>query len=161
YANNANAFDQAQGGLWSARFWNEFRSDGTSGTAAAALIQGLQTQNAGEVAAAAEQLAANSADVGGNNLKADGGSYADVVAAAQATAVTPNTGSPAAPAEAPAAPAPVAPAAAAGLTATDLYNDATTREIGGVGPDQVNLIVSDLIGVKQMLSAASPQINNL
>src|SRR6266852_4107098 len=47
------------------------------------------------------------------------------------------------------------------LTATDLFNDATTREIGGVGPDQVNLIVSDLIGVEQMLSAADPQINNL
>src|SRR5215510_1071645 len=90
YASNANAFDQSQGGLWSARFWNEFRSDGTTGTAAAALIDGLQTHNAGEVNAAADQLAANSADVGGNNLKADGGSYADVVAAAQATAVTPN-----------------------------------------------------------------------
>src|SRR5437764_14980361 len=47
------------------------------------------------------------------------------------------------------------------LTATDLFNDATTREIGGVGPDQVNLIVSDLVGCQQMLSAASPQINNL
>jgi trimeric autotransporter adhesin len=90
FANNANAFDQSQGGLWSARFWNEFRSDGTTGTAANALIEGLQTQNAGEVSAAAEQLAANSADVGGNNLMADGGSYAGVVAAAQATAVTPN-----------------------------------------------------------------------
>ena len=41
------------------------------------------------------------------------------------------------------------------LTATDLFNDATTREIGGVGPDQVNLIVSDLIGVQQMLSRSS------
>ena len=47
------------------------------------------------------------------------------------------------------------------LTATDLFNDATTREIGGIGPDQVNLIVSDLVGVQQMLSAADPQINNL
>src|SRR6266513_189280 len=47
------------------------------------------------------------------------------------------------------------------LTATDLFNDATTREIGGIGPDQVNLIVSDLIGVQQMLQAAVPQINNL
>ena len=47
------------------------------------------------------------------------------------------------------------------LTATDLFNDATTREIGGIGPDQVNLIVADLIGVQQQLSAASPQINNL
>src|SRR5258708_34350970 len=47
------------------------------------------------------------------------------------------------------------------LTATDLINDATPREIGGVGPDQVNLIVSGLIGVQQMLTAAVPQINNL
>src|SRR5246127_1150952 len=47
------------------------------------------------------------------------------------------------------------------LTATDLFNDATTRLIGGVGPDQTNLIVSDLIGVQQQLSAAVPQINNL
>src|SRR6201981_1305966 len=47
------------------------------------------------------------------------------------------------------------------LTATDLFNDATTREIGGVGPGQVNLIVSDPLGVQQMLSAADPQINNL
>ena len=96
FENNANGFDQSQGGLWSARFWNEFRSDGTTGTAANALIEGLQTHNAGEVNAAAEQLAANSADVGGNNLMADGGSYANVVSAAQATAVTPTGGNPAA-----------------------------------------------------------------
>src|SRR5437667_5731175 len=174
---NANTFDMSQGGLFSARFWNEFRTDGTSGTAATALIEGLQTHNAGEVAAAVEQLATNSADVGTNNLMADGGSYADVVAAAQATAVTPaapaaadNAAAPAAtPAAAdnddaavPAAAAAAAAApAAAGLTATDLFNDATTREIGGVGPDQVNLIVSDLVGVQQMLSAADPAINNL
>src|SRR6266849_4049224 len=103
YATNSNAFDQAQGGLWSARFWNEFRTDGTSGTAANALIEGLQTHNTWEVNAAVQQLAANSADVGSNNLMADGGSYADVVAAAQATAVTPNTAALAAVAEAPAA----------------------------------------------------------
>jgi hypothetical protein len=157
YANNSNAFDQSQGGLWSARFWNEFRTDGTSGTAANALVDGLQTHNTGEVNAAVQQLAANSSDVAGNNLMADGGSYASVVAAAQATAVTPAGGNAAAP------PAATPPAAGAGggLTATDLFNDATTREIGGVGPDQVNLIVSDLIGVQQQLSAADPQINNL
>src|SRR5690349_4425790 len=73
FASNSNAFDQAQGGLWSARFWNELRSDGTAGTAASALVEGLQTHNAGEVNAAAEQLSTNAADVGGNNLKADGG----------------------------------------------------------------------------------------
>src|SRR5438477_6093737 len=105
YATNSNAFDQAQGGLWSARFWNEFRSDGTTGVAAAALVEGLQNHNAGEVNAAVEQLAANSADVGTNNLMADGGSYAAVVAAAQATAVTPN------------APAAAAGAAGAGAAA--------------------------------------------
>src|SRR5712675_1099017 len=168
---NSNAFDMSQGGLFSARFWNEFRTDGTSGTAATALIEGLQTQNAGEVAAAVEQLATNSADVGTNNLMADGGSYAAVVAAAQATAVAPAAAAAAAPAAAADAAAAAAPAAAAdaaaaapaaaGLTATDLFNDATTREIGGIGPDQVNLIVSDLIGVQQMLAAAVPTINNL
>src|SRR6266852_1723955 len=175
FNNNSNAFDMSQGGLFSARFWNEFRTDGTSGTAATALIEGLQTQNAGEVAAAVEQLATNSADVGTNNLMADGGSYAAIVAAAQATAVTPTGGNAAAPAAAAdaaaaaaapaaaadAAAAAPAAAAAAGLTATDLFNDATTREIGGIGPDQVNLIVSDLIGVQQMLQAAVPTINNL
>src|ERR1700704_3697 len=146
FNNNSKAFDMSQGGLWSARFWNEFRTDGTSGTAATALIEGLQTHNAGEVNAAVEQLAANSADVASNNRMADGGSYADVVAAAQATAVAPIGGNAATAPVAAAAPAAAAdPAAAAGLTATDLFNDATTREIGGVGPDQGNLIVSDLI----------------
>jgi hypothetical protein len=157
FETNANAFDQSQGGLYSARFWNELRADGTAGTADNALIDGLQTHNAGEVNAAVQQLAANSSDVAGNNLMADGGSYASVVAAAQATAVTP-AGSNAA---APPAATPPAAAAGGGLTATDLFNDATTREIGGVGPDQVNLIVSDLVGVQQQLSAADPQINNL
>jgi hypothetical protein len=90
FENNANAFDQSQGGLFSARFWNELRADGTNGTAANALIDGLQTHNAGEVNAAVQQLSANASDVGSNNLQADGSSYANVVAAAQATAVTPN-----------------------------------------------------------------------
>jgi len=95
FASSSNAFDQSQGGLWSARFWNELRSDGTAGTAANALIEGLQTHNAGEVNAAAEQLSTNAADVAGNNLMADGGSYAGVVADAEATAVTPNSTTPA------------------------------------------------------------------
>src|SRR5262252_6704642 len=89
FETNANAFDQSQGGLYSARFWNELRADGTAGAAANALIEGLQTQNAGEVDAAAQQLSMNASDVGGNNLKTDGGTYADVIAAAQATAVAP------------------------------------------------------------------------
>jgi hypothetical protein len=88
FATNASAFDQSQGGLYSARFWNELRSDGTAGTAANALIEGLQTHNAGEVSAAAEQLATNASDLATNNVKADGGTYDDVVAAAQAPAAT-------------------------------------------------------------------------
>ena len=92
FAQNANAFDQSQGGLWSARFWNELRSDGTAGVAANALIDGLQTHNAGEISAAAEQLSTNAADVGSNNLMADGGNYAGVIASAEATAVAPTSG---------------------------------------------------------------------
>src|SRR3974390_189140 len=56
FETNANAFDQSQGGLYSARFWNELRSDGTAGTAANALIEGLQTQNAGEPTAGGAEL---------------------------------------------------------------------------------------------------------
>ena len=92
FAQNANAFDQSEGGLWSARFWNELRSDGTAGTAASALVEGLQTHNAGEVSAAAQQLSMNAADVGSNNLMTDGGNYAGVIASAEATAVTPTPG---------------------------------------------------------------------
>jgi trimeric autotransporter adhesin len=88
FATNASAFDQSQGGLYSARFWNELRSDGTAGTAANALIEGLQTHNAGEVSAAAEQLATNASDLATNNIKVDGGTYDDVVAAAQISTVT-------------------------------------------------------------------------
>ena len=90
FETNANAFDQSQGGLYSARFWNELRSDGTAGTAANALIEGLQNHNADEVNAAVTQLSQNASDVGSNNLMADGGNYSAVIAAAQATAVTPN-----------------------------------------------------------------------
>jgi len=92
FAQNANAFDQSQGGLWSARFWNELRSDGTAGVAATALVDGLQTHNAGEINAAADQLSTNAADVGSNNLMADGGNYAGVIASAESTAVTPTSG---------------------------------------------------------------------
>src|SRR5437660_12514816 len=86
FATNASAFDQSQGGLYSARFWNELRSDGTAGTAANALIEGLQTHNAGEVSAAAEQLATNASDLASNNVKADGGNYGAGTVAGTATA---------------------------------------------------------------------------
>jgi hypothetical protein len=139
FENNANAFDQSQGGLWSARFWNEFRTDGTTGTAANALIEGLQTHNAGEVNAAVDQLAANSADVGSNNLMADGGSFANVVAEAQATAVTPN-------------PDPTSPPSTTPPTGT---TDPGTPPTGTTDPgtpptgDGGNHLVADLIALLQ------------
>jgi len=133
FENNANAFDQSQGGLWSARFWNEFRSDGTTGTAANALIEGLQTHNAGEVNAAVEQLAANSADVGSNNVMADGGSYANVVAAAQATAVTPNPD----------------PATPPSTTPPSTTPPAGTPDPGGTPAPDGNHLVADLIALLQ------------
>src|SRR5438552_381907 len=167
FAANASAFDQSQGGLYSARFWNALRSDGTAGTAANALIEGLQTHNAGEVSAAAEQLATNASDLATNNVTADGGTYDAVVAAAQ----TPAHGHANAHADAsPHGPhhhADAGAGAGAGAggaatpTVTDLFNDATTRMVGGIGPDQVDKIVADLTAVQQMLTAASPQINNL
>lgn len=86
FANNATAFDQSQGGLWSARFLNEDRTDGTSGTAATALIEGLQNHNTGEIDAAAQQLKTNAEDFAGNNVQVGGGDYADIVAAAEAPA---------------------------------------------------------------------------
>ena len=149
FENNANAFDQSQGGLWSARFWNEFRSDGTTGTAANALIEGLQTHNAGEVNAAAEQLAANSADVASNNVMADGGSYANVVAAAQATAVTANPSTP--PTTAPSDPAtPPATTPSDPATPPSTAPSAGSPEPGGTGAgDGGNHLVADLIALLQ------------
>ena len=95
----------------------------------------MQTHNTGEINAAVQQLAANAADVATNNLMADGGSYADVVAAAQATAVTPagdNSGGPAAGGD----------PASGGLKAGDLYfenmfNDATRILEGGLWHNNV------------------------
>jgi len=175
FENNANAFDQSQGGLWSARFWNEFRSDGTTGTAANALIEGLQTQNAGEVNAAVEQLSANAADVGSNNVMADGGSYSSVVAAAEATAVTPNAASPTAPSDPatppaatpsdPATPPSTTPSAGSpetgGATAGDGGNHLVADLVAllhGGGQNSVSAVIADLAAVAQ---SAGVQNNGL
>jgi trimeric autotransporter adhesin len=155
FENNSNAFDQSQGGLWSARFWNELRTDGTAGTAANALIDGLQTHNAGELNAAVQQLAANSADVAGNNLMADGGSYATVVAAAQATAVTPNPVTPPAttpPATTPPAGPPDTGGTAAGDGGNHLVADLIALLQGG-GQNSVSAVIADLAAVAQAAGA--------
>ena len=69
-------FDAAQGGIFEARFDNELLGNtSTLGAEVAAMVKGLQTGNAALVAAAAEEMHANAADVGGNNLPTTGGTY--------------------------------------------------------------------------------------
>jgi hypothetical protein len=69
-------FDAAQGGIFEARFDNELLGDtSTLGAEVSRMIQGLTTGNAALVAAAAEEMHANAADVGGNNVPVTGGSY--------------------------------------------------------------------------------------
>jgi hypothetical protein len=65
---NADAYSTAQGGLFSARFNNEFTLNGVQGTASRELITGLETGNADLVNGAASVLMANGADVRGNML---------------------------------------------------------------------------------------------
>ncbi len=94
----------------------------------AKMIEGLQTGNAALVSAAADQMHANSADVGGNNIPVTGGTYnadgltvADVLSTAGApapAAVAAVTPAPAAAQTVAAAPTPAA-APAATLAATD------------------------------------------
>ena len=74
---NADAYSTAQGGLFSARFNNEFNLNGVQGTASRELITGLQTGNADLVNGAAEVLSANAADVRGNML-ANGDTFTPV-----------------------------------------------------------------------------------
>jgi hypothetical protein len=108
-------FDAAQGGIFEARFDNELLGQtSTLGAEVSAMIKGLQTGNAALVTAAAEEMHANAADVGGNNTPATGGTYnADgmTVADVLSTAVA----APAVAAAAPVtpAPAPTAPTAPA------------------------------------------------
>src|SRR3954467_1685229 len=87
-------FDAAQGGIFEARFDNELLGQtSTLGAEVSKMIEGLQSGNAALVAAAADQMHANSADVGGNNIPVTGGTYnadgltvADVLSTAAAPA---------------------------------------------------------------------------
>jgi hypothetical protein len=116
-------FDAAQGGIFEARFDNELLGQtSTLGAEVSAMIKGLQTGNAALVTAAAEEMHANSADVGGNNTPVTGGTYnADglTVADVLSTAVA----APAVAANAPVTPtaptAPTPPAAPAVQTAAN------------------------------------------
>src|SRR5579864_566429 len=169
FETNSNAFDQSQGGLYSARFWNELRSDGTAGTAANALIDGLQTHNTGELNAAVQQLSANASDVASNNLMADGGSYANVVAAAQATAVTPDAASPATPPASPPATPPVAtppagPSDPGAPPAADGGNHLVADLIAllqGGGQNSASAVIADLAAVAQAAGAPNNSLSAL
>jgi hypothetical protein len=71
FEDSVTDFDAAQGGIFEARFDNELLgAKSTLGAAVAALITGLRSGDQGLVAAAAEQLQANAADVSGNNIPA-------------------------------------------------------------------------------------------
>jgi hypothetical protein len=65
---NADAYSTEQGGLFSARFNNEFNLNGVQGTASRELITGLQTGNTDLVNGAAGVLQANANDVRSNML---------------------------------------------------------------------------------------------
>jgi hypothetical protein len=76
FQKNVTDFDAAQGGIFEARFDNELLGDtSTLGAEVSKMIEGLQTGNAALVAAAAEEMHANAADVGGNNIPIGGGTY--------------------------------------------------------------------------------------
>src|SRR5262249_55308874 len=63
-----NNFNAAQGGIFEARFDNEFKSaTGTQGAAITAMITGLQNEDLALPTAAREGISANFADVAGNN----------------------------------------------------------------------------------------------
>jgi len=137
-------FDAAQGGIFEARFDNELLGDtSTLGAEVTKMIEGLQTGNAALVGAAAEQMHANSADVGGNNVPVNGGTYnadgltvADVLSTAGApapaavAAVTPAPAAAAAPTDAAAPTAAAAPAATLAAVDTGAHDGApATAEI--------------------------------
>jgi hypothetical protein len=93
FEQNVQNFDAAQGGIFEARFDNELLGkDSTIGADVAAIIKGLQTHNAALVTAAADGLHANAADVSGNNVPLNGGTYnadGQTVADALSTATGP------------------------------------------------------------------------
>jgi hypothetical protein len=93
FEQNVKNFDAAQGGIFEARFDNELLGqNSTVGADVAAMIKGLQTHNAALVTAAAEGFHANAADVSGNNVPLNGGTYntnGQTVADALSTATGP------------------------------------------------------------------------
>jgi hypothetical protein len=130
FSTNADAYSTAQGGLFSARFNNEFNLNGVQGTASRELVTGLQTGNANLVNGAAEVLVGNAGDVRTNMLVA-GDTFTPA----------PNGGIP-----------------DSILTVHDagvVFNDAMTKLIGGVYSGNQTSIVNDLNATKTGLQNAA------
>jgi hypothetical protein len=123
-------FDAAQGGIFQARFDTELLGDmSTIGAEVGAILQGFATGNKALVAAAAMQMHANAADVGGNNVPITGGAYngdgttvaqvlATAVAASDASSMSADVAAMIAPAAAAAPAAQVAAVAQVAMDAT-------------------------------------------
>jgi hypothetical protein len=126
---NADAYSTEQGGLFSARFNNEFTLNGVQGTASRELITGLETGNSDLVNGAASVLMANGADVRGNML-ASGDTFTPA----------PNGG----------IPATIDTVNVAGL----VFDDAMTKLVGGVYSGNQTSIVNDLNATKTGLENA-------
>jgi len=120
----ADAYSTAQGGLFSARFNNEFNLHGVQGTASHEMIVGLQTGNGDLVNGGAEVLMANAVDVRtnmlANGLTADGQPFVPV----------PNGG----------IPDNIDTVNVAGI----VFDDAVTKLLGGVYSGNQQSIVNDL-----------------
>ena len=129
FSTNADAYSTAQGGLFSARFNNEFNLNGVQGTASRELITGLQTGNADLVNGAATVLTQNAADVRGNML-ATGDTFTPA----------PNGGIP--------------DVINTVHDAGTVFNDAMTKLIGGVYSGNQTSIVNDLNATKTGLQNA-------
>lgn len=131
YGETANAFTREQGGLYSARFNNEFADNGVHGTASRVMIDGLQKGDAQKVAAASEVMAANAQDVANNMLgigvdppPAGNGIPDQITTFAQAGTV---------------------------------FNDATTKLVGGVYEGNRQSIHDDLTATRQGLQGMLEQ----
>jgi uncharacterized protein YeaO (DUF488 family) len=76
FEHQATQFDASQSGIFEARFDNELLGKtSTLGAEVTKMIEGLRTGNVALVQAAADEMHANAADVGGNNLPIGGGTY--------------------------------------------------------------------------------------
>jgi hypothetical protein len=129
FSMNADAYSTAQGGLFSARFNNEFNLNGVQGTASREMITGLKTGNADLVNGAAAVLVGNAEDVRGNML-VTGDTFTPA----------PNGG----------IPDNIQTVHDAGV----VFNDAMTKLIGGVYSGNQMSIVNDLNATKTGLQNA-------